>query len=746
MFVLSDLMQSLTPLEQEFKGQLDEISGEVDNCRKALAKMEEEGRNLSISIVGAVKSGKSSLLNALLFDGKNVLPKAATPMTAALTYIKYAPDCHAEIEFFTEKEWQKMSQFAQEYERIYAEVEEKLKREDELAAKRGERRREITKGRIHSRGQLTEEYIAAKELVDSVRVSGLDVSKYLRKCDAEVVSIRATTPEELVGKLQEYVGADGKYTPIVCASSIFLNDPSLKGYEIVDTPGTNDPVIFRGARTSASLGCTDAVLAVSPASQFFQQSDLQLLSELLPRKGVKNFVLVASQYDRTVGEIEDEISGDLDPEERIVQAAMRVEDQLTNGYHKQISDIASAAQKGNGDSERWDKLVKATPICVSALAYSIGLHWDNLSDAEKTDLVSLNKLIPGFHFTDGSTLIQFSRIKAVQEELSDIKSRKQEIISAGMKEKEQGFRASIGALLDALKDRLSARIATLESGDLQTLKKRFKEQSAALKSSEATIRSVFDDAKDEAHQMFVNALNELRSAKNEYSKLSVRTETETRESRHDRGAGFLWHRSICGTRYETRTRVVRTRYANTYDAVNQVEAYVEAARKELDDTIARSTDRKRLRMVLSETVLSALEKCSRESETDLSLVKAQLQSALSKIEIPDSDFGALDYTRTITDAFESGEVKNKDVDALQNCQRDALTKVLSDLEKQVVAKRREIENGIDHAGESFVSQLIEELGCDMAKDAEDLKDKEKSLKRLKSYLPIVDTAIVQLRK
>ena len=50
---------------------------------------EKEGV-LRIGIVGQVKAGKSSFINALLFDGNDILPKASTPMTAALTVIKYS--------------------------------------------------------------------------------------------------------------------------------------------------------------------------------------------------------------------------------------------------------------------------------------------------------------------------------------------------------------------------------------------------------------------------------------------------------------------------------------------------------------------------------------------------------------------------------------------------------------------------------------------------------------------------------
>lgn len=54
---------------------------------------------MNIGIVGRVKAGKSSLLNALVFDGEPILPKAATPMTAALTTITWGETFQARLSF-----------------------------------------------------------------------------------------------------------------------------------------------------------------------------------------------------------------------------------------------------------------------------------------------------------------------------------------------------------------------------------------------------------------------------------------------------------------------------------------------------------------------------------------------------------------------------------------------------------------------------------------------------------------------
>jgi tRNA U34 5-carboxymethylaminomethyl modifying GTPase MnmE/TrmE len=71
---------------QKYLSELSNMEKTLDTNMRAA---QEEGRNLRIAIVGQMKAGKSSFLNALLFP-VDVLPKAATPMTAALTRIGYA--------------------------------------------------------------------------------------------------------------------------------------------------------------------------------------------------------------------------------------------------------------------------------------------------------------------------------------------------------------------------------------------------------------------------------------------------------------------------------------------------------------------------------------------------------------------------------------------------------------------------------------------------------------------------------
>ena len=67
---------------------------------------------LTIGVIGQMKAGKSTFLNAFVFE-RDVLPAATTPMTAALTVITYGPEEKIEVEFYNSEEWDEQRLTAQ---------------------------------------------------------------------------------------------------------------------------------------------------------------------------------------------------------------------------------------------------------------------------------------------------------------------------------------------------------------------------------------------------------------------------------------------------------------------------------------------------------------------------------------------------------------------------------------------------------------------------------------------------------
>jgi len=121
----SDLYDSVKIFRNEFSIL------ETSDLEKTILSMNEENRVLKIGIVGRVKAGKSSLLNALVFDGKDILPKAATPMTAALTRLEYGEVIEANVDFYTQEDIDSLKKnfdkYKEEFEKLKKQKFEELK-------------------------------------------------------------------------------------------------------------------------------------------------------------------------------------------------------------------------------------------------------------------------------------------------------------------------------------------------------------------------------------------------------------------------------------------------------------------------------------------------------------------------------------------------------------------------------------------------------------------------------------------
>ncbi|GAA9668308.1 hypothetical protein HpVH110_11150 [Helicobacter pylori] len=104
----------------------------TEELEETLRELQDTDRDLKVGIIGHVKAGKSSLLNALIFEGKEVLPKAATPMTASLTVLKYAQNLSAEAQFYDEQDMEELKRDHERYEREFQRiVDEEVKKLEE---------------------------------------------------------------------------------------------------------------------------------------------------------------------------------------------------------------------------------------------------------------------------------------------------------------------------------------------------------------------------------------------------------------------------------------------------------------------------------------------------------------------------------------------------------------------------------------------------------------------------------------
>lgn len=301
----NNLFEELQQKKQQIIGMAEKAAeyGWIDSTRKEEIINKINNDVLTIGVIGQMKCGKSTFLNAFVFED-DVLPSATTPMTAALSVITYGEQKRIVAEFYTQDEWE----------------EQKMQASRSLDDVKG--------------NSLEESKVkAAKELVEKAGKLGGNIGSYLGK-----------TQEDSFENLIEYVGADGKYVSITKSVKIYYPKEYLKGVEVVDTPGFNDPIVSREERTKDFLQKADVVLLMLYAGRPFDATDRDILFKNVRQCGIGKVIVGINKYDIPYGngETEDQIRAYVKDELR--KACRECDDNTLVEIVQQVEPITLSAE------------------------------------------------------------------------------------------------------------------------------------------------------------------------------------------------------------------------------------------------------------------------------------------------------------------------------------------------------------------------------------------------------------------
>ncbi|GAA7583972.1 hypothetical protein MMM150_08970 [Helicobacter pylori] len=377
----------------------------AEELEKTLKEMQDTDRNLKVGIIGRVKAGKSSLLNALIFEGKEVLPKAATPMTASLTVLKYAQNLSAQVEFYSPKDIEELKNEHARYEREFQRIVEKeVKKQKEKQNWKNKTKelgstssmfskdksdKEVPKERILSDEEILERAKCKESLKlnkDTRLVSSRDQYERMKKSGLTNIEkldprIQANSLEELNQKLLQFVGANGKFMPCTKAVEISLNNSNLKDLEIIDTPGVNDPIVSREERTKALLKDCHVVFIISPSNQFLGESDMDLFDRVSNKESLQEIYFVGSQADSVVCS-----SSEVEKSDRHLPTALEMaQKSLSSSLDKAMEALI---QKYPNQREIFEKAIKNGVILTSGACFSMYKDFKNQASWESKKRVS----------------------------------------------------------------------------------------------------------------------------------------------------------------------------------------------------------------------------------------------------------------------------------------------------------------------------------------------------------------------
>lgn len=704
-----NILEKLQPYEKLIQGHFTDIKSKIKEYEKDIENAKNTERLLRIGIVGQVKAGKSSLLNALLFQGESVLPKAATPMTAALTIIKYGEKFKAEIQFYSKEDWNDIEQTYEEYKKRYSETKGLLEEQQQSGGGlfgREAKIKEITPKEILLKSAMPEEWKASAELIKMVEENGIYVEEYLGK--------RHTIDN--IEKLQEFVGAKGKFTPIVRNVTLYYNFTSLKEVEIVDTPGINDPIVSRGMATKAFLGQCDVVFMLSKCSHFMDRSDLELLAQNLPSKGIKDIVLIGSQFDS-------ELKGEKNKSKDMGSLIRRLCKNL-NDHSKRTFEELKGQCVNDYEKEIMERLLEALPpVYVSSMAYSIAKHMPNLNEDEQYYFEQYNSIYDGFEF-DKELLYELSNMQDVDKKMAQQKDKKEEILNGRLNELVEGMKKGLKIQLDKITQETNARISKLKTEDIDSLKNREKGIVERISKGRDKIEGSFEAAICKMQSDMALLKTEIKGMSLNFTGFEVQSESHEESYDVTVTKKFLWVIPYSST--ETRYRTVTYRYADTHDAITKVEEFVYEAQKAVQQAIMRIININELKAKIKEGAVSLFDLNDTSFEPEDILLP--LDRIISKITIPEVDIDKQDFASTITKQF-SGRVNEESIERLREAQKNALREVQKEVERVVTSRTNEIALQLEKHCKNFVDNLIKDVQDDLEKLREELNDRENMIKK-----------------
>ncbi|WP_187852673.1 dynamin family protein [Helicobacter pylori] len=543
----------------------------TEELEKTLKGMQAENRGLKVGIIGSTNTGKSSLLNALIFEGKDVLPKAATTETSSLTILKYAQSLSAEAQFYNKQDIEELKRDHERYEKKFKEiVSEEVKKLEEkqqnLLNKTKEAAKKITNATKEAAKKITnatmnvfrrnksdeeapkERILSDEEALKQKILSPEEISKKAQKIaetklkDTRLKAshdqyekmqksgikhshldphIHAKSLENLSKTLKDYVSPEGKYTPYTNAVQISLNNPNLKDLEIIDTPGVNDPVVSREARTKALLKECDVVFMIIPSGHFVGEDDIDLFDRVSNKEGIQEIYFVASKIDTEIRNSNMARKSGHD----LTKALSIVKKDLSSHLDKIMEGLI---QKWPNQREIFEKVIENGFTLTSGICYNLYKDFENQDSWRKEKeeyqniFTSLKSYYPDAFSSDDKSkesLLLLSNMGAIRGRLEKAAKEKEDIMVLRLQEYLKAQANNLSSLVANLLEELESEKDRIKNADMGAIKKQiddYKELSKKIKT----------DFKEEYDKFVLDFIENIKNGLNNALKKATQTASD----------------------------------------------------------------------------------------------------------------------------------------------------------------------------------------------------------------------------
>lgn len=695
-------------------------------------------RHLKIGIVGEVKAGKSSFLNALIFKGESILPKAATPMTAALTKLSYSVEQRAQVEFYSDYDWEQIvnssSKYDHEFHKLYAERNETREgqrhgRQHTTHKPKQEVRKSIDDNeRKAIESQIAPQYRACKELTKMVNDRELPIGEYLNRSIELPIS-------NLQTDLSDYVGANGRLTPLVKKIEVYLDNDLIKEMEVYDTPGLNDPILSRSEVTKQFLVNCDLVFLLSYSGQFLNNEDINFISKTLPVEGIQNAVIIGSKFDSALLDYPSKRTG---PIPSFVEGLRSTQSKLNTQAQRNLDECLKSY--GTDKTALFSKLRDSLPpFYISSLMYGVAKKFarnDELSEEESLVISNLKSRFSGFEPTS-ELLYDFSNIDRLKDKwFVKITNEKSRIIEEKSQSAIKTEKSNFMAMLEDINIQANQNLVDIQRYDKAELEEKLTQLEARLNSMRRQIKLIFETCALETRR-YINSisLDVKASIKNH---TAIETTTRQEEKVESRKEGWFIFKT---TKYYTRTSTIHS--ASVHDVLVNIREYINSSERIINNDLAKAINIVEVKKQVKENVLQAFDLS--DTSFDENDIIGPLELVLNQLTLPSFNIERETYNEKLLRTFSEGYVEGNKIHDLFIKQEEVLQSITQDICTKLQRTGDDIEAILIERSGTFIDDVNAHLSENIQSLQKHLKDKENSVHRFQSYIESIRNWKTQLR-
>ena len=672
----------------------------------------QDSRKLSIGIIGAVKAGKSSFLNACIFDGKEYLPKAATPMTAALTRITYSETPKAVIHFYTKEDWATIEKNSALYDeglnKAYNEYCRRMETQEAAAARS-----------MYGYGYMPdmaprwsrEEFENHYKCKSETQRGAKELTRMA--ADTSLMDKLGGQDEisgDIIHKLNDYVGANGYYTPIVSYVELQVDNPNVKDLEIVDTPGLNDPIVSRGIKTKQFLRSCDVVLLLSPCSQFMDARTVNLMANSLPSAGVREILVIGSKLD----------SGILNESNRDFRIAYKA---ALRSYNMQFNKNLAQAKNAGKHLDILNKMDAEKVLFVSSTSYLINQKLRSDHSLDESEQKVYDNFHSAFSNFEDKYFAPLGGIENVKKALNSVLERKREIIEGRNTGLLDNARLNhLRVLEKILQETVSSR-SKLETTSAEELRRRSTVIRDMIDSSREKLMHIFELAAIKCDDKVQQIIPQLTIEMGQHQDIAVKTTSHDEREVESVGL-FGWKKEIV---YFT----VTDNTADTSAVIDNIKLYAAKCRTYVNSEFKNIFNKEEFTQNIKMVVLKAFDQSQKDFDEDDILLP--LQNVLAKISIPHIGFDYTPYIDEIETRFSEGYAKNDEIHQLKSLQSKLLNKIETEIAAQLLNALKEISQTLKTQAVHFADQIENEFCNELVKLQGQVEERERYIKEYHKF-------------